>query len=146
MTRIDIRPLDAARLQDYLHFFDHTAFVDNPEWSRCYCFYPYCDLKSREWERRTGEENRTAVSEFISTGRAQGYLAYDGGKAVGWCNAAPYGSFRILDEHPEFNTHDAGAIVCFIVCPTHRGKGVATALLDAACEGLKGRGMRAVYA
>jgi GNAT superfamily N-acetyltransferase len=40
----------------------------------------------------------------------------------------------------------AGAIVCFVVCPQHRGHGVAKALLAAACDGLRTQGLAAVYA
>ena len=28
-----IRPLDASTLPDFLHFFDHDAFADNPRWA-----------------------------------------------------------------------------------------------------------------
>jgi GNAT superfamily N-acetyltransferase len=146
MNRVDIQPLTPARHADYLHFFDTKAFADNADWSRCYCYFPYCDRAKQEWETRTGDENRASMSDFILRGRAQGYLAYDNNEVVGWCNAAPYGSFRILDSHPEFNDAHAGAIVCFIVCPTHRGQGIATSLLNAACAGLKRQGMDTVYA
>jgi len=142
----DIHPLTPERIEDYLQFFDTKAFADNPDWSRCYCYFPYCDRSTREWETRTGDDNRASMSEFIRAGRANGYLAYEGDEAVGWCNAAAYGSFRILDDYPEFNDPHAGAIVCFVVCPTHRGQGIATALLNAACTGLKARGMDSVYA
>jgi GNAT superfamily N-acetyltransferase len=39
-----------------------------------------------------------------------------------------------------------GAVVCFMVAPDARRQGVATTLLDAACEYLRGRGMTAVEA
>ena len=146
MSAIEIHSLTPARLDDYLHFFDTRAFADNADWSRCYCYFPYCDLKTRAWERRTGAENRASMHEFISSGRAQGYLAYTGEEVVGWCNAAPYTSYAILDSMSEWEVKDAGAIVCFVVCPTHRGQGIAKALLGSACDGLKAQGLRKVYA
>jgi GNAT superfamily N-acetyltransferase len=146
MSNFEIHQLTPSRLHDYLRFFDTRAFTDNADWSRCYCYYPYCDLKSREWETRTGDENRASMSEFITSGRAQGYLAYAGLEVVGWCNAAPYVSFSILDAYADLDIENAGAIVCFVVCPAHRGLGIAKGLLGAACEGLKARGLRKVYA
>ena len=34
-----------------------------------------------------------------------------------------------------------GQITCFVVAPAHRRSGVARALLDAACEGLRAQGL-----
>jgi GNAT superfamily N-acetyltransferase len=146
MSMIEIHSLTSARIDDYLTFFDTRAFTDNAAWSRCYCYFPYCDLKQPEWERRTGAENRASINEFIQSGRAQGYLAYEGAAVVGWCNAAPYVSYAILESMSELEVKDAGAIVCFVVCPTHRGQGIAKALLGAACDGLKAQGLRKVFA
>ena len=46
-----------------------------------------------------------------------------------------------LDDEPTPNSETVGAIVCFLVAPNHRGKGVARLLLDAACAGLREQGM-----
>jgi GNAT superfamily N-acetyltransferase len=105
-----IHPLTPARLNDYLRFFDTRAFTDNANWSRCYCFYPYCDSSAREWNART------------------------------------YALFPILANDSDLDIEHAGAIVCFVVCPTHRGRGIAKALLDAACDGLQSQGLRSVFA
>jgi uncharacterized protein YndB with AHSA1/START domain len=32
-----IRPLTPDRIDDFLRFFDHDAFADNPYWAHCYC-------------------------------------------------------------------------------------------------------------
>jgi GNAT superfamily N-acetyltransferase len=146
MDAIVIYPLTPTRLNDYLHFFDSRAFTDNANWSKCYCFYPYCDAQTRDWEVRTADENRASISQCIGHGRAQGYLAYEGNDVVGWCNAAPYARFPILDNDSGMDIESAGAIVCFVVCPTHRSCGIAKALLDAACNGLQSQGLRSVFA
>ncbi|HTE39412.1 MAG TPA: GNAT family N-acetyltransferase [Steroidobacteraceae bacterium] len=146
MPTIEIHPLTPARLDDYLQFFDTRAFADNKEWSRCYCYYPYCELKSKEWDARTAIENRTSITAFINDERARGYLAYDGSDVVGWCNAATLESFSMLEGMRDLDVDRAGAIVCFVVCPTHRGQGIAKSLLGAACDGLKADGLLVVYA
>ncbi len=96
--QIDVRELKPELLQDYLRFFDQ-AFSDFPHWAGCYCgFY---DTPGNDWDptAKAGPEHRVARSQQISSGKAQGLLAYIDGTPVGW---------------------------------GHRGKGVCTALLNAA--------------
>jgi GNAT superfamily N-acetyltransferase len=142
---IEVKPLSAATLPEYLAFFDAKAFPDNPRWAGCYCFFPYHDPKTMNWPQRGAAENRIAISASVTLGHAQGHLAYADGEVVGWCNAAPRQHFPMLDE-PEPDAEHIGCIMCFIVAPAQRGKGVATALLGAACDGLKSQGLRRVQA
>ncbi len=95
---IDVRPLTEERLGDYLRFFDEKAFTDNPRWAFCYCYFPYHDPDKIDWQRRTGPENRTAISACVRDGTAQGYLAYAGNEVVGWCNAAPRRLYPMLER------------------------------------------------
>ena len=145
MTECTIRPLAPELLDDYLSFFDHDAFCDNPEWQDCYCafFHCYSEARPEEWNARTGEQNRATVSEMIRAGRMHGYLAYAGGKVVGWCHAAPRGELPLLREGRDLPGEDSetGSIVCFVVAKTHRRQGIARQLLDAACEGFRAAGL-----
>ena len=70
-----------------------------------------------------------------SEGRAPGLVAYIGEEAVGWVSLGPRDDYerlrhsRVLapvDDQPVWS------IVCFVVGKQSRGKGIATALLDAA--------------
>ena len=145
----EVKPLSAANLAEYLAFFDTRAFPDNPRWAGCYCFFPYHDPKTMVWPQRSATENRIAISTSVTAGQAQGYLAYAGGEVVGWCNAAPRERFPMLADEPDARADDAqhtGSIMCFVVAPSHRGQGVAAALLSAACDGLKAQGLRMVQA
>ena len=141
MVDTEIHPLTPERLGDYLEFFEHSGFVDNPEWSGCFCFFPYHDPESGPWQDRSAAVNRRDVSELVSKRKAQGYLAYVEGKVVGWCNAAPRRLFPGLSRLPG-PTEQIGSIPCFLVAPSHRNQGVARSLLDAACEGLRSQGLR----
>ena len=143
---IQVRPLAENLLGDYLRFFDDKAFTDNPRWAFCYCYFPYHDPDKIEWQKRSAAENRAAISACVRDGTAQGYLAYAGGEVVAWCNAAARRLYPMLNDPPEPDADTTGAITCFIVAPGYRGKGVARALLAAACSGLRTRGMRAVEA
>ncbi|GAB3255465.1 GNAT family N-acetyltransferase [Chitinimonas naiadis] len=148
MQKPDIRidALSPGRLADFLQFFDGEAFSDNPAWSSCYCQCFYEDHRTVKWNTRTALENRCCAAERIAAGTMRGYLAYQDGEVVGWCNAAPRALLHALDEEPVPDAAERGTILCFLVAPRLRGQGVATALLAAACEGLKAAGLRWVEA
>jgi GNAT superfamily N-acetyltransferase len=139
---IEIRALKPELSGDFLRFFDRDAFMDNPDWSGCYClFYQY---RGDDWEAATAEQNRKAKEELIARGEAHGYLVYLDGDPVGWCHAAPRTSLPGLDSVSEFRCDDdparVGAIVYFNVAAPYRGQGLAKRLLDAACDGLRADG------
>ena len=146
LLSIDLRPLTDERLGDYLRFFDEKAFTDNPRWAFCYCYFPYHDPDKVDWQRRTGAENRTAITACVRDGTAQGYLAYAGADVVGWCNAAPHRLFPMLRDEPTPDVDTTGTIFCFIVAPAYRNRGISRTLLAAACDGLRSRGMLTVEA
>lgn len=146
MQPVTVRPLTAETLGDFLDLFDDpVTFSHRPEWAGCYCFYYYFSGPLAEWEHRSPGTNRTAMVQAVQDGVARGILAYAGGHPVGWCNAAPRRSLPLLGQLPWLTTPDGGdvgAIVCFIVHPHYRRRGVAAALLNAACAHLAGMGMR----
>jgi len=143
---VDVRPLTAARLADFLAFFDGDVFADNPKWASCYCQCFYEDHSKVHWNSRTATENRAAACRRIGEGTMQGFLAYQEGRIVGWCNAAPRPLLHALDAEPIPDGAHAGTILCFLVAPTARGTGIATALLRGACDGLRAQGLRYVDA
>ena len=135
-----VAPLSPDRLEDFLAFFDGDAFSDNPAWSSCYCQCFYEDHTRIKWSARA-PENRNAAIHRCASRQMQGYLAYLDGKVVGWCNAAPRRMLHVLDEEPVDEAEHIGCIVCFLVSPCARGKGIARSLLRAACEGLRSQGL-----
>jgi GNAT superfamily N-acetyltransferase len=144
---IQIKPLTPDRLGDYLNFFDHDAFSDNPGWAGCYCHFYFAPHNQKPWEERDGAENRQAVSQLIQAGKMHGYLAYAGDMVVGWCNAGlrkNIPNIPVSDGRPEAD--DIGVIVCFNIASAYRGKGVATQLLAAALDGLRAQGVKTVEA
>ena len=143
---IIVRPLKPHRLDDFLAFFDHEAFADNQDWSECYCQCYYIDHTKVKWSERTGEQNRAQACELAKSGAMQGYLAYIDDKPVGWCNAAPWKLVTALHDEPDPDSSKLGEIICFIVAKPYRSRGVATTLLNAACEGLRAEGMTMVEA
>jgi ribosomal protein S18 acetylase RimI-like enzyme len=146
MSAYSFISLTADREQDYLQFFDSRAFTDNPKWAGCYCYFPLHDPATIQWKSRTAAENRASVSGCIRSGATAGVLAYAGNDVVGWCNAGPWSMYPMLHDAPEADAERLGVIFCFVVAPEHRGKGVASGLLAAACRALRDRGLSAVQA
>lgn len=134
---LDIRALTPELLPDYLRFFDEVAFTDNPDWASCYCAFYHHDPGQKPWEKRSGAENRECARELILSGRLHGFLAYAGDGPVGWCNVNDKKAYTLLAtdstlwEDPE---PALCSVVCFVVAPEHRGHGIASALLGAACS------------
>lgn len=141
-ARVRIAELTPALRDDYLAFFDHDAFVDNPRWASCYCFYNHAPHDREKWESRGAQENRAAIANLIDRGELRGYLAYLGAKPIAWCNANVHARYTTLDDQP--NRARVGAIMCFIVAKPFRNQGVASGLLDAACAGFQMQGLDAV--
>ena len=136
-TEITIKELSPSLIDDFLHFFDHIAFADNPDWADCYC-YPY------HFSDRGKAQNRRAASNQIKESRIQGFLAYHDGNPVGWCNAANrdnYPALHRLMRSGQDELERVGSIVCFVIAPSHRSKGVASRLLKAACDKFSKEGL-----
>jgi GNAT superfamily N-acetyltransferase len=152
---VTVARLSPATRDDYLAFFDHErgpAFADNPEWSTCYCQF-YRVPRALDWKSFDGPKNRTAAHASIACGEAEGYLAYADGGVVGWLHAAPrhklpHAFERMKVEPPAIDvpSHDAAVIVCFVIAPAWRRRGVAGALLDGALADLEARGVALVDA
>lgn len=75
------------------------------------------------------------------------------GETVGWLHAAPrhklpHAFERLGVEAPPIDvpSHDAAVIVCFVIAPAWRRRGVASALLDGALADLAARGIALVDA
>jgi len=154
-ANVVVERLSPATRDDYLAFFDHErgpAFSDNPEWARCYCQF-YRIPRALDWKTFTGDQNRIAASASIACGEAEGYLAKAGGETVGWLHAAPrhklpHAFERLRVDPPDIDVpaREAAIIVCFVIAPAWRRRGVATALLDAALADLAARGIAIVDA
>jgi GNAT superfamily N-acetyltransferase len=136
-VKVEVRELTPELLDDYLRFFDKDAFTDFPEWSECYCgFY---DTPGENWDAsaESGPAHRKARAERIKSGKAHGLLAFVDNRVVGWCNAQARSSFLNMRRYSTVIDNPAeqiGSIMCFLVAPGYRGKGVGTLLLNEACD------------
>lgn len=151
---LEIQPVSAENLNDWLSFFDTEAFCDNPEWSGCYCGF-YFEADDPTWFATTKEQNRETAIAHIGSGRMTGYLAFQEGKPVGWvhagdrlafprlCAASGFveaGTRRDPSDHGSAPIGRGKAVVCFMIHPQHRGQGIASALLDRVVADAPGEG------
>ena len=155
MSELTVKPLIPALAADFMRFFDHErgpAFADNPQWAKCYCHY-YEVPRAIDWASMTAEQNRVAMRSRIEVGEMEGFLAFDGSDVVGWMNAharhrLPH-CFERLGIAPTTlpcEPYQAAVIVCFVIAPQLRRRGVARTLLAAGLAGLAASGFKLVDA
>lgn len=158
---IEIKPLTPELAADFFDFFDNRAFFGHEEWSCCYCTWFHMD---REYEIRVGNEVKAdgcanalrrclkkAAATFLIENTLHGYLAYVNGVPVGWCNANDKEAFRRFDFNADITdfisksgSGKIKSVVCFVIAPEYRRKGVATALLERVLADAQADGYTAV--
>ena len=89
---------------------------------------------------------RESAIRMVAFGEIQGYLIYDNGVSIGWCNANDrlnyyrVGEFDLSDVPQDEicdycqNKGEIKSVVCFEISPEYRGKGIATLLLNRICN------------
>ena len=106
------------------------VFSENPDWSACYCFSFHFTGTTEQWNR---EENRSSVIRYITENKMAGYLAYSDNKPVGWCNANNRLNYQSLLKYYDLvyqPDEKVCSIVCFLISPDYRRKGVAQLILE----------------
>ncbi len=130
---IEIKKLTPELTDMYLDFFDNTEHYEDGY--KCYCV-GWGSAKHSGEDFLVEANRRGAVSEYISKGYLQGYLAFSGGKIIGWCNAnnktdcfdCLYGQMYMGDIKRE--SAMVKSVFCFVVAPHMRKKGIAKLLLS----------------
>jgi len=144
-SHIEIRTLGPETLGDLLAFFDGPGFADNEHWAGC--ADEFYHTRGDAWDATLAarDAHRAAKIAGVKAGTRPGFLAYRDGAVVGWLNAARFDAYenpRGFDTAYGGDLGEAGAFMCFVVHPEHRGEGIASALLEAACADLKAQGLR----
>ena len=153
----------------YIGFFDHRAFSDGSPYYPCYCNafnLSQAEIRNmREKAKHYGggvegwqKSLRESAAQMVKESRIRGFLAFDNGIAVGWCNANDrMNYYRVgefdLDLLPEDRAPSdcqregqIKSIVCFEISPEYRGKGIATQLLNQVCSNAYAEGYEYVEA
>lgn len=107
----------------------------------CWCML--WRLSKAEMDAGMGEGNRRAMKAVFDAGEPPGLLARDAGVAVGWIQVAPRSAFPRLETSrilKPVDDREVWSVSCFLVDKQYRKRGLALALLEAACGHAKSRG------
>ena len=110
----------------------------------CWCMYWRIGPAYR---KRPGGENKAALRALILQGPPPGLIAFEGERAVGWCQLTPREALPWLDSSwQRINDGPVWSISCFYVRIGCRKRGVTAALIDAAVKAAKRAGASVIEA
>jgi GNAT superfamily N-acetyltransferase len=102
-----------------------------------------------DYYRRPHEMNRRALRRIVKQGPPPGLLAFDGERAVGWCQLTLRADLGWLKRKAALDGGDSlpvWSISCFYVRRGYRNQGVMSALIAAALKEAKRAGAPALEA
>lgn len=132
---VDVRPA-VGRFEDFALVVGTKRADARGCWCMSYRDSRVPDLERPEYMRRES-----------STDPGPGVLAYVDDEAAGWCSVAPRSTYRRLMRSrtiPFLDQRDAWSVVCFVVRPPFRGRGLMHTLLDGAVEHAAAHGAEVV--
>jgi GNAT superfamily N-acetyltransferase len=146
-----INPLSPDLAPDYLEFFDNRAFSDDNPNGPCYCTGPSMDASTeRQMVSEFGDDVKGVLRRYavklLAERKIHGYLAFDNGKSIAWCNAGDMNGYAswIPDVARQNARGKTMSVLCFAIAPEYRGLGVATALLERIINDARAKGYTAV--
>jgi GNAT superfamily N-acetyltransferase len=112
----------------------------------CWCMYWRLGPAYHE---RPRAENKAAFRALVRRGPPPGLLAFDGDRAVGWCQLTPRAALPWLDRVrlvKRVDDVEVWSLSCFYVRRGYRRRGVSAALIAAAVKAAKRAGAPALEA
>ncbi len=127
---IEVRPANAGALGDI-----ETVMGANGGAGGCWC--TFWRLTNQESAGRTSAQNLAMMQQIVRERDHAGLIAHVDGEPVGWCSLAPRDDyarvFRTNGIQPDDATEpNVWSIVCVLVRKSHRGQGIAEAMVEAA--------------
>jgi GNAT superfamily N-acetyltransferase len=112
-----------------------------------FCWCAWWRIRAKEFAASSPAANRERLRALVEAGRPPGLVALEDGRAIGWVGLGPRRDFERIERSrviPRVDGPTPWAIVCFVVATDARGRGVASALLEAAVEHARGAGAPAI--
>lgn len=141
--KCETHPLTPDRWDDFERLFGKNGACDG-----CWCMY--WRVRHKDFEKRSGAENRSDFKEIVNEDRQPGILAYINEQPVGWCSIAPRTEFRERINHSHvfkpIDDKPVWSILCFYVHKDFRKHGVAGQLLKGAIAFARDHGAKTLEA
>lgn len=135
-ARLQCHPLTEARWDDFERLFGRNGACGG-----CWCML--WRLPRKQFEAQKGDGNRNAMRALVAAGETPGLLGYLDDRTVGWCAVAPREDYPALSRSRVLKPVDdqpCWSVSCLFVHRKHRKQGVATQLLKAAVDYVRGKG------
>jgi len=113
--------------------------------SGCWCMW--FRVPRRAWEELGRDGRKRSFRRVVRAGEVPGILAYQDGRAVGWCAIAPRAATPGLERSRvarPVDGEEVWSVTCFFVDPRARRQGTMQALLEAAVAHAASHGARVV--
>ncbi|MEU6309517.1 GNAT family N-acetyltransferase [Streptomyces sp. NPDC047014] len=138
---LEVRPATAD-------LWDDVRLVLQPKKSAHTCWCMAWRLSTGEYGRMSAEERGEHLRTLTEKADPPpGVLGFLNGEVAGWCNVAPRRQLDRLISSKTITPVDevpVWSVTCFVVRKEHRGKGVASGLLEGAVEHARAHGAPAV--
>ncbi len=141
--RLTFRPLTRERWPDL-----ESLFGERGAYGGCWCmWWRLAHAQFDAQAKNGGPANKRAFKKIVTSGAAPGVLAYEGKRPVGWCAVQPREAYPALDRSRDLKRIDeqpVWSITCFFIDKAYRGRGLMSALLEAAVGHAAKRGARII--
>jgi GNAT superfamily N-acetyltransferase len=130
--KLTIRPLTPDLWPAFEDLFGENGAVGG-----CWCMYFRI---GRTYRAQRRAHNKAAFRAIVKRGPPPGLLAFDGDRAVGWCQLTPRDALPELDRMWRLKRVDdlpVWSLSCVYVRIGYRRKGVSAALIAAALQAAK---------
>ncbi|HEY2967816.1 MAG TPA: GNAT family N-acetyltransferase [Casimicrobiaceae bacterium] len=139
--KLRIEPLTADRWDDLVELFGRPGASAA---RGCYCMY-YRRSGSQDVPAGLtySEANKRALKSLVDRGVVPGLIGYEKGRPIGWVSLGPREDYAKLKRSPVMKPVDerpVWSIICFVVDPEARHRGVAEAMLNGALRWARKQG------
>jgi len=145
--KLTVEPLTRERWPDLVALFARPGLSVA---RGCWCtYYRYSGRRELPAGMTYGERNRRDFEAVVERGTVPGLIGYDAGNPVGWVSLGPRADFARLARSSVMKPVDekpVWSIICFVVDPALRHRGVARAMLAGALAWARGRGVTLIEA
>jgi GNAT superfamily N-acetyltransferase len=131
--KLRIEPLTSDRWGDLVELFERPgASIARG----CYCmFYRRSGKHDVPAGMTYSEANKRALKSLVDRGVVPGLIGYENDRPIGWVSLGPREDYARLKRSPVMKPVDerpVWSIICFVVDPKTRHRGVAEAMLKGA--------------